>query len=68
MIIGGLGSVIMGTALPISNYIGGKMMDSYISPSNILGQARDNMFDLIYLGIGSVFVGMVMNISWNITA
>lgn len=68
MIIGSVGSVLMGGAFPLFLNISGRMIDSFIDGTDIMEQAKGNMINYFYLSIGALLVGSVMNACWNLSA
>lgn len=68
MFLGALGSLFLGTSLTIFAQIIGNMVDSLNNHGNSLEEAKNNMLYLVYLGLGSLVIGMISNASWNISA
>jgi len=68
MTIGAIGSVLMGSSMPLFANVTGRMIDSYGNTATTLDSARSNMFLFLYLAIASFIIGFIMSVSWNLSA
>ena len=58
----------MGCSIPIMAFLTGDIIDSFSSQSDIFGQGRQNMLLFTYFGIGTLIVGTIMSVTWNVAA
>ena len=68
IVIGVVSSMVMGCSIPIMAFLTGDIIDSFSNQSDIFGQGRQNMLLFTYFGIGTLIVGTIMSVTWNVAA
>lgn len=68
IVIGTVSSILMGFSIPIMAFLTGDIIDSFASQSDILGQGKRNMLLFTYFGIGTLILGAIMSVTWNVAA
>ena len=66
MVIGSIGAVAIGAAMPAFAYIWGEMTDSFQDEDEMVPAAKETMFLFIYIGIGAFAAGWIMFACWMI--
>lgn len=65
MILGSLGAIAVGAAMPAFAFIWGKMTDSF-GTTSIVDSSRETMYIFFYLGAGILVAGFLMYGCWMI--
>ena len=58
----------MGFSIPTMAFLTGDIIDSFANKSDIFAQGRHNMLLFTYFGLGTLVIGAVMSITWNVAA
>jgi hypothetical protein len=66
MLIGTICACAMGAAVPTFALLWGSMTNVFADNNQMVDKAREVMFNLIYIGVGSIFAGWGMFACWMI--
>lgn len=66
MFVGSICAVAIGVTMPAFAYIWGGMTDSFNDIDVIVEEAKQRMLIFIYIGIGALFAGWLMILTWTV--